>query len=77
MRSTMIPARWDTASRAHRTRSSDAARSSFRREQTSADCTGPTALPQPCPLPCQEKHLHLRDLLRVTRSPHCVELVKI
>lgn len=53
MRSMMIPAQWDTASRTHRTRSSGAARSSFRREQTSADClrsrSPAPALPSPPP----------------------------
>lgn len=46
MKSTMIPARWDTVSSPPRTRSSDAAKSSFQREQTSADCQVPAALSQ-------------------------------
>ena len=51
MKSMMIPARWDTASSPPRTRSSDAVKSSFQREQTSADCQVPAALPLPYPLP--------------------------
>lgn len=51
MKSTMIPARWDTASSPPRTQSSDAVKSSFQREQTSADCQVPTALPRPHSFP--------------------------
>lgn len=51
MKSMTIPAQWDTASGPPRTRSSDAAKSSFQREQTSADCQVLAALPQPHPLP--------------------------
>lgn len=51
MKSMTIPAQWDTASSPPRTRSSDAAKSSSQREQTSADCQVPAALPRPRPLP--------------------------
>jgi len=51
MKSMMIPALWDTASSPPRTRFSDAAKSSFQREQTSADCQAPAALPRSHPLP--------------------------
>lgn len=63
MKSMTTPGRWDTASSPPRTRSSGAVKSSFLRERMSADCEGPAALLPS--LPHEEKHLRLRNLLRV------------
>lgn len=50
MKSMTIPVQWDTVSSPPRTRSNDAAKSSFQREQMNVDCQVPPVLPWPHPL---------------------------